>query len=75
VVDFQLCERPQAHAPPQPQPPPPALKLASPLLLPAPVAAKNTDSTRAVRVLSQFEHLIFASAWLIGRSASNLVLQ
>jgi hypothetical protein len=38
-----------------------------------PPVAKNIDSTRAVRSLSQLLHAITLSASRIGRSASNLV--
>jgi hypothetical protein len=66
----QLCECPHEHAPPQAQPPPVVPSTGLPLL-----EAKNTDNTRAVRLLSQCSHLMGASAWLIGRRASNLVWQ
>jgi hypothetical protein len=66
----QLCECPHEHAPPQAQPPPAVPSTGLPLL-----EAKNTDNTRAVRLLSQCSHLMGASAWLIERSASNFVWQ
>jgi hypothetical protein len=69
--DRQWLQPAQLLAPHEPQPPPVPLTLwvLPPLLL---LMAANSDSARDVAALPHAEQTMGASAWLMGRSLSNL---